>query len=66
MEWFSKLIDWLKLPTKIIAFIALMSGVLLFLPQKVIQKLHLELFISSYGNYFGIVFLIAADRKSVV
>lgn len=60
MEWFSKLIDWLKLPTKIIAFIALMSGVLLFLPQKVIQKLHLELFISSYGNYFGIVFLIAA------
>jgi|GEM_PF-6310526 len=60
MEWFSKLIEWLKLPTKIIAFIALMAGILLFLPQNVIQKLHLELFISSYGNYFGIVFLIAA------
>lgn len=60
MEWFSKLIEWLKLPTKIIAFIALMSGILLFLPPKVIAELHLEEFISSYGKYFGIVFLIAA------
>lgn len=60
MEWLSKVIEWLKLPTKIIAFIALMAGILLFLPQSVIQKLHLELFITSYGNYFGIVFLIAA------
>lgn len=60
MEWFSKLIEWLKLPAKIIAFIALMAGILLLLPQTAIEKLLLEDFISSYGKYFGIVFLIAA------
>ena len=60
MEWFSKLIEWLKLPTKIIAFIALMAGILLLIPHSAIEKLHLEDFISSYGKYFGIVFLIAA------
>ena len=56
MEWFSKVIEWLKLPTKIIAFIALMAGILLLIPQAAIKKLHLEDFISSYGKYFGIVF----------
>lgn len=60
MEWFSKVIEWLKLPTKIIAFIALMAGILLLIPQAAIKKLHLEDFISLYGKYFGIVFLIAA------
>ncbi len=60
MEWFSKVIEWLKLPTKIIAFVALMAGILLLIPQAAIKKLHLEDFISSYGKYFGIVFLIAA------
>lgn len=60
MVTFSNLIEWLKLPAKIIAFIALMAGILLLLPQTAIEKLRLEDFISSYGKYFGIVFLIAA------
>lgn len=61
MEWFTKLIEWLKLPTKIIAFIALMSCAFLFLPSKIIETLKLQDFIDLYGKYFGVVFIVASS-----
>lgn len=61
MEWFTKLIEWLKLPTKIITFIALMSGAFLFLPSKIIETLKLQDFIDLYGKYFGVVFIVASS-----
>ena len=61
MEWFSKVIEWLKLPTKIIAFIALMSCAFLFLPSKIIESLKLQDFIDLYGKYFGVVFIVASS-----
>lgn len=61
MEWFSKVIEWLKLPTKIIAFIALMSCAFLFLPSKIIETLKLQDFIDLYGKYFGVVFIVASS-----
>ena len=61
MEWFSKLIEWLKLPARIIAFIALMSCAFLFLPSKIIETLKLQDFIDLYGKYFGVVFIVASS-----
>ena len=61
MEWFSKVIEWLKLPAKIIAFIALMSCAFLFLPSKIIETLKLQDFIDLYGKYFGVVFIVASS-----
>ena len=61
MEWFSKLIEWLKLPVRIIAFIAVMSCAFLFLPPKIIGTLKLQDFIDLYGKYFGVSFIIATS-----
>lgn len=61
MEWFTKLIEWLKLPTKIITFIALMSCAFLFLPSRIIETLKLQDFIDLYGKYFGVVFIVASS-----
>ena len=44
MEWLSKIFEWLKLPIKIIVFIALMSGILLILPENLVLKLKLTEF----------------------
>ena len=61
MEWLSKIFEWLKLPARIIAFIALMSCAFLFLPSKIIETLKLQDFIDLYGKYFGVVFIVASS-----
>ena len=43
MEMLAKVFEFLKLPLRFIAFFALMTGLLLFLPDGVIQKLALRL-----------------------
>ena len=60
MEWLAKLFEFLKLPTRIIAFFAFVSGLLLFIPAKFIETLKLSDFIQEYGKYFGIAFLISS------
>lgn len=60
MEWVTKAIALLKLPVRIIAFFAIITGFLLFLPQNIINILKLTEFIKEYGKYFGIAFLVSA------
>jgi len=59
MEWLSKIFEFLKLPTKIIAFFAFIAGLLLFIPEKLSETLRLTEFIREFGKYFGIAFLIS-------
>ncbi|RAJ76685.1 superinfection exclusion protein B [Chitinophaga dinghuensis] len=53
-----KLFDIQKVPTKIIFVICLCSAVLLFVPSNFLTKLNLSVFLSDYGKYIGITFII--------
>ena len=59
VDWFSKLLSFLKLPMRLIGFIAFFSGLLLFLPSSLIETLKLNEFIGLYGKFFGIAFLLS-------
>ncbi|OFU48010.1 hypothetical protein HMPREF3116_08610 [Aerococcus sp. HMSC10H05] len=51
--------DILTLPNKILAALTLASGLLLFLPTKLLDKLHIIGFQEKYGFVIGIVFITA-------
>lgn len=57
MDWISKLFDIGKLPTKIVTWIAIFSGALLFAPPRVLASLRLDTFVKDYGFYIGLAFL---------
>ena len=51
----------LKLPTKIIASLALASGAVLLLPQSVIDRLFLSNIKAEYGLYIGLTFIVSVS-----
>lgn len=51
--------DILTLPNKILAALTLASGLLLFLPTKLLDTLHIIGFQEKYGFVIGIVFITA-------
>jgi hypothetical protein len=51
--------DFFKLPTKIMAALALGSGIILFLPDWIIKKMYLDPFRTTYGFVIGIIFIIS-------
>ena len=55
----SKLFDLNKIPTKIIFLLAIVSGLLMFLPETVLNQLSITEFKNEYGKYFGIIFIIS-------
>lgn len=57
MEILSRIIDIIKLPLKYIFWIALVSGVLLFLPETWLIALYVKRFSEQYGLFIGFVFL---------
>lgn len=57
MEWLSKLLDIGKIPTKIIFWIFLLTGLLLLLPTTWLVALRLDQFLTDYGKYVGICFV---------
>ena len=57
MEWTSKIIEMLKLPTKFIITIFIISLLLLFSPDTLLTKLHLKEFTDKYNFYLGISLL---------
>ena len=65
MSIFEKLMAILKLPCRMIFVIALILGLVLFLPESLLIKLQLTDFISEYGKYVGIVFLISSSYLGV-
>lgn len=52
-------IDFLKLPPNILGALAVASGVLLFLPDKIAKKLYIIAFRDKYGFTIGIIFVIS-------
>jgi hypothetical protein len=54
----ANLIDFFKLPIKIICALAIASGIILFLPDNIATKLYVQKFRSDYGFTIGIVFII--------
>lgn len=61
MDWLVKVIKVLQLPSKNIAIsVFFISGLLLIIPEKIIEILRLSVLISKYGGYFGIFFLFSS------
>jgi len=59
MEWLTRIFEFLKLPTRIIAFSCLFSGLLFFIPKKIKDTLNLSAIVQEYGEYFGFAFLLS-------
>lgn len=51
-------VNLLKLPPKILAGLAIASGLLLFLPDKIISKLYMDSLKSKYGFLIGVIFIV--------
>jgi hypothetical protein len=73
MEWVSKLFDIGKLPAKVIAWVAILSGMVLFLPASALATLHLDAFSRDYGVWIGLAFVASstgtpteADRQRIL
>ena len=52
-------VDFLKLPPNILGALAVASGILLLLPDKVIKKLYMIEFRDKYGFTIGIIFIVS-------
>ena len=52
-------IDFLKLPPNILAALSLVTGIILFVPDKALSKLYMVDFRNNYGFIISIVFLIS-------
>lgn len=57
----ANLIDFFKLPIKIICALAIASSIILFLPDNIVSKLYVQKFRSDYGFAIGIVFVITVS-----
>lgn len=55
---FSDLIDFSKIPIKVFILLAIVSGILLFGSENLLEQLKLKEFEESYGMYFGITFIV--------
>lgn len=58
---FSEISNILKLPPKIMSGLVIASGLLLFLPQKSIEKLYMVGFKSKYGFVIGVIFIVSVS-----
>jgi hypothetical protein len=54
-----KLFDLKKIPTKLIFVLWICSGVILFVSELILVKLNLKDFLTEFGKYIGITFLIS-------
>ena len=59
-KFLEKLFDLKKIPTKLIFVLWLSSALILFVPEKILTKLNLKLFLSEYGKFIGITFIISS------
>lgn len=65
MKFDLNFVDFLKLPTKIMAALAMSSGLIIFLPDFFVGKMYLSDFRDKYGFIIGLVFLISFSILSV-
>lgn len=55
------IVDFLKLPPRILGALTVASGLLLFLPDEIIEKLYMASFRNNYGFTIGIVFVVSSS-----
>ena len=55
------IVDFLKLPPRILGALSVASGLLLFLPNAIIEKLYMTSFCDKYGFAIGIVFVVSTS-----
>lgn len=54
----SKLLDWIKLPTKTLAALCIVSGILIFSGEGTLDNFGLKVLVSEYRAYLGVAFLL--------
>jgi len=59
VKYMKDVVDFLKLPPNILGALAIASGILLLLPDKVINKLYMTEFRNKYGFAIGIIFIVS-------
>lgn len=59
-------VDFLKLPPRILGALAIASGLLLFLPDVIVEKLYMTSFRDKYGFALGIVFVVSVSILAVL
>ena len=57
MDWIKGLLDINKIPTRIIILIWIISALILFIPNDLLNQLSLKEFKISFGKYIGIIFI---------
>ena len=57
MEWLARIGEIAKVPTKFTAVVAIVTGLLLFLPENLTQYLYLSQLKESFSTYISIAFL---------
>ena len=65
MDWIGKLFDVNKLPFKIVAWVAIVSGILIFSPITFLKILKLDGFLEQNGSVIGIVFISSSGLVAV-
>ncbi|MDY6228801.1 MAG: superinfection exclusion B family protein [Clostridium sp.] len=53
--------EFLKLPTKIMVALGFFSGVILFLPDSIVEKIYMIEFRDKYGFVIGVIFILTAS-----
>lgn len=65
MNFDFKIVDFFKLPTKIMFAISIATGLVLFLPNSFVQKMYMIDFRNKYGFTIGLIFLISISIVTV-
>lgn len=66
MESFKEFLEIFKLPPSILAAISIVTGLILFLPKKIINMFYLLDFKNKYGSFIGIIFIISVTMLIVL
>lgn len=61
----SKWIDWIKLPTKTMAGLCIVFGILIFSGESTLDKFGLKSLVADYRAYFGVGFLLTLSLTLV-
>ncbi|WP_312312217.1 super-infection exclusion protein B [Empedobacter brevis] len=61
----TKFFDLNKIPTKIIFLLALVTGLVMFLPDNILDVLYITEFKLEYGKYFGIIFIVSISFLTI-
>ena len=65
MEWLSRIVDLAKIPTRLFAVVVVASGLVLFLPQKAVQRIGVVELRADYTGYLGIAFIVSVSLLAV-